>query len=214
MRQRHDVEEAIKIVAKTYRDQGFSFHSPPTSRQLPSSLGSYVPPAIAIKGDKKVVIEVRLNHDRATNPRLTDIREKLAGQKGWRLDVIYAPRSIENEIVIEAASSQAIHDQLAEVSALSNEGHKRPAFMLGWSLLEAAFATRNVSSEASQVQTPAQLVQSLAMNGHIGAATDSRLRELVPLCVRITHGDLTAVPSDADLRAVTEAVEETLAAAA
>jgi uncharacterized protein YutE (UPF0331/DUF86 family) len=112
---------------------------------------------------------------------------------------------------VPIASLSAVRGRIGEVRQLIADGHSRPAFVMAWSLLEAALRARD--GEATDVaHTPGTVVQSLAMSGFIQPDLERRLRGLIPVRNQIVHGDIGAEASRADIELVLSAIEDTLSA--
>jgi uncharacterized protein YutE (UPF0331/DUF86 family) len=192
-----------------YEERGFSFVVAPGAESLPDFLGSYRPDAIAQKEGENVIIEIiRQQHSPGEQP-LADLREGLANHKDWKLNIIYARERPEDLIVIPVPRLDMLKQQIAEVETLEATGHHRAAFVLSWSVLEAVL-NRVKESGPHRIRAAGQVVQTLTMDGHIGAATERKLRELSDLRNRIVHGDLDADASGEDVEQVLAAIDEAL----
>jgi uncharacterized protein YutE (UPF0331/DUF86 family) len=111
------------------------------------------------------------------------------------------------------ASPDAIRKRLEELRALVKERRYRPAFVMAWAVLEAAFHSTE-EKETGRACEPGTVVQALVMNGYIDAELGESLRALIKLRNHIVHGDIAAEPMAEDVATVLRAIEETLAASA
>lgn len=112
---------------------------------------------------------------------------------------------------IPVAAPATVHDRLNEVRALIAQEHRRAAFIMAWSLLEAALRALDGES-TSRLRAPGTIVQTLAMNGYIEPETERRMRTLIDLRNRIVHGDLAAEPETEDVELVLSAIEQAMTA--
>jgi hypothetical protein len=180
---------------------------------LPQFLGAYAPDAVAQKSGLSVAIELRRSQSPSAQVQLRKIRGLFEGRSDWRFDVFFMGSGPLQSIKIPAASPTAIRARMDEVGALLRQGQRRSAFVMAWSLLEAA--AQSVDANMAGVpRTPGTVVQTLAMDGYIGPDVENRLRALIALRNRIVHGDVAAEPADEDVNLLLSAVDETLAASA
>ncbi|TGD97103.1 HepT-like ribonuclease domain-containing protein [Methylobacterium nonmethylotrophicum] len=197
----------VETLRARYEQAGFSFQAEPDADQLPDFLEGYRPDAIARKPGENVAIDVRRGPG-PSEPPLPAVRRLFEGHPDWRLHVAFMASDPLKAFPIPRADPAEIRVQEAEVRALHAAGHRRPAFVLAWALLEAALrATRD---GADRAHSPGTVVQALAMNGLVDPETERDLRALVPLRNRIVHGDLAVDPSDHDIALVLAAVRAVL----
>lgn len=200
--------DILKGLRAQYESKGFDFTIAPDRSLVPSFLGSYMPDALAQKQGRNIAIEVRRHQTRSVQARLQDIRRLFDGHPDWQFSVVFVG-SGPQEIEIPAASPAAIRARMGEIRRLSELGHQRPAFVMAWSLLEAALQSVH-ESNARHALTPEAVIQALAMNGYIDADTEQRIRALIALRNRIVHGDVAAEPAAEDVAIILQAIEETL----
>ena len=81
-------------------------------------------------------------------------------------------------VKIPIAGPAAIRDRIGEVRGLIAEGHRRSAFVMAWSLLEAALRALD-EDKAGPPRPPGSVVQALAMNGYIDPDMERRIRDLI-----------------------------------
>ncbi len=194
-----------------YERQGFTVQFEPHPHDLPDFLGTYRPDAIAQKPGQNVAIELKQRNTSTTQASLQRIRKLFDGQPDWRFDVVFMGNDQGQRISIPAASPEMLRARIDEVRAMANEGQLRAAFVMAWSLLEAAFHAA-LSDAPNRPSTPGSVLQALAMNGYIQPEIERRLRSLVDLRNRIVHGDVNAEPMPNDVDLVLSAISETLTA--
>ncbi len=206
----HAEVEFLEGLRTRYENQGFSFTIAPDRSALPDFLAPYAPDAIAQKSGQNVAIEVRRHQSSSSQSRLQEIRRLFDGHPNWQFHVVYMSSGPLQSVTIPPATPAAIRSQLDEVRELRSRGHQRAAFVIVWSLLEAALQSMD-DYEASKPRTPGTVVQTLAMNGFISPEVEQRLRALIPLRNRIVHGDVAGQPTADDVTLVLGAIEDTLA---
>ncbi len=204
-------DEFLEGLRARYEEEGFSVTIRPGPEQLPDFFGSYCPDALARKPGLNVAIEVKTRPTSATQRSLVEIRKLFEGHPDWQFNVAFMGSDPMQSVTIPAAAPSIVRARVAEVTSLAGEGHHRAAFLLAWSLLEAAM--RALGGEmADRPKTAGTIVQTLAMDGYIGPDMERRLRALTDLRNRIVHGDLSAEPSSMDISLLVTAINETLTA--
>jgi uncharacterized protein YutE (UPF0331/DUF86 family) len=201
----------LERLATEYRARGYAFIVEPSPDQIPDFLGSYRPDAIALKGDMKVAIEVkqRPGPDPRIDRPLTEISRLFEGRPDWRFTVAYMASDPLRAIRIAPPKPAALRARTDEVRALLEAGQRRGAFVLSWSLLEAAFRLVESADGESPLST-GSVVQALAMRGLISPETEARVRRLIPLRHRLVHGDLDADPTNEEVGEVLAALDEAM----
>lgn len=206
----HEAEMAfLEQLRAEYEEKGYRFIVHPDRSELPDFFATYAPDAIARRPDNNVAIEVKSSATSAIQPSLQRIRRVIEGRPDWQFRVVYMGSDAFSSRRLPASSPTAVLERAREVELLMADGNLRVAFMLAWSLLEAALNSVRPDAD-KRPRTPGTVVQTLAMNGLISAEADKSLRSLVDLRNRVVHGDLTAEPSRADVQTVLDAVRAIL----
>jgi len=201
----------LEALRPRYEAEGFAFTTSPRADDLPAFLGKYVPDAIARKPDVSIAIEVKRHQSPTTQASLKQIQGLFEGRKDWRLQVVYMGEEPLQHIRIHPSSIDDIRRRMGEIRALCAQSQHRAAFVLAWSLLEAALHSQSGES-AGRALTPGTVVQTLAMSGFIEPELERSARSLIELRNRIVHGDLNAEPTSADIQLILTAVEKTISA--
>jgi uncharacterized protein YutE (UPF0331/DUF86 family) len=180
----------LEILREKYEDDGYSFFAYPPASVVPGFLQDYRPDAIAVRGEERVVIEIRQRSQRS-EPRLSRIAERFAAHPDWRFVVVYPDDVVPDLESLGLSSAAEIEAQLREAEQLSRAKHHRAAFVLGWAIIEAlARALQGGKERDSSVsRSPRELVEILERNGFIGFEDGRRLRDLVRLRNATVHGD-------------------------
>jgi len=142
---------------------------------------------------------------------LKDIRRLFDGRPDWQFQVVFMGADPLQPATIPAAGTAAIRSRISEIRALIGEGHLRSAFVMAWSLLEAALRTLDGEITTGPL-TPGTVVQTLAMNGYLEPELERRMRALITLRNRIVHGDLAAEPAITDVELILSTIDAALTA--
>lgn len=201
----------LESVRPRYEADGFTFTISPDRSELPDFLGSYVPDAIARRGDVSIAIEVKRSQTPASEMSLRKIRRLFDGHEDWRFNVMFMGNDAGLSRVIPPMQPAEIRKRMNELMALADSGQRQAAFVLAWSLLEAVLNSQS-KQEAGRLRAAGTVVQSLAMNGLIEPGTERQLRSLLDLRNRLVHGDLTTEPTLSEVQSVLSAIDETLKA--
>lgn len=199
----------LEGLRPAYEQQGYAFHPRPKQDMIPAFLGHHVPDAIAVRTGDARIIQVRRRQDGEAGASLSEIRRRIADHEGWKLDVIYAMERPEDAVSIAPPNLDDMLGQISEARELRKD-HPRAAFMLAWSLLEAALNRLRTGNVPNRLKSPGEIVQALAMDGHVEPDAEVRLRQLAVLRNRVVHGDLGAPVSPDDVEAVLTAVSATM----
>jgi uncharacterized protein YutE (UPF0331/DUF86 family) len=192
-----------------YLQQGFEFIAHPPREDLPAFFGTYSPDAIALKPGSNVAIQfIRPRRD-GLSLSLDDVRRLFIDRPDWHFVISNAGVDPLMSEVLPVASEASIRSQLKQIQELGRQGQRRPAFVMGWALLEAAL--HRVDEEANRrPRKPGTVLESLARLGYLSPELEAKLRPLAHVRNRIVHGDVSAEPSADDLEAVFKAIDEAL----
>ena len=110
------------------------------------------------------------------------------------------------EFDLPMPDAEEITCRLAEIRKLATAGHAEPALLLAWAAMEAVArsAARDVFAKP---QSPARIVETLAMEGYITPSEADRARELVAKRNRLVHGDLKVRASDREIEDFVDIIE-------
>jgi uncharacterized protein YutE (UPF0331/DUF86 family) len=206
----HDLEvQFLERLRARYAEQGFSFIIHPTPAQLPDFFGTYRPDAIAQKPGINIAIEVKRRPTPEVQRSLQEIRRLFDRHPEWQFTVSYMGSDPLLSLAIPVASPAAIRSGIGEVKTLLEQGQRRAAFIMAWSLLEAALH-RLDNETGTRPRTPGTVIQTLAMLGYFDPETERRIRPLIEVRNRIVHGDLQAEPPAEAVQQLLSAITETL----
>ena len=166
----------------------------PEPQVLPGFLSEFRPDAIAIRGDKKIVIEI-VRESANSSSRLSRARELLSGHDDWELQV-YLAGDVPASRPVDLPDDAQIEHSLAEVEQMLRAGFGRSALLQSWATLEAAVRSQS-GDDLRRPQSASGLVQSVAADGVVTPDEADRLREAGLIRNRVAHGDLTvSIPDE------------------
>ncbi|MDH4412676.1 MAG: hypothetical protein QE484_05180 [Rhizobium sp.] len=196
-------------VREAYVNQGFRFIAYPGPEDLPSFFGGYRPDAVALKAGQNVAIQFMRSRMGQPGLSFEEISRLFVGQPDWRFVVRHGGADPQASSVPPLASEAAIRKQLKDLQDLGRKGQRRAAFVMGWSLLEAALHRVDEDTD-HRPRKPGTVLESLARLGYLSPEREVQLRPLALLRNRIVHGDITAEPSVDELEVVFRAIDEAL----
>lgn len=209
----HSLQEAevafLEKLRPEYETKGYRFIIHPSRTDLPEFFATYEPDAVARRPDHNVAIEVKSRATPTVEQSLQRIRKLFDGRPDWKFTVAYAGSGETGIRRLPVPSRSEVLDRTQEAELLLADGNVRAAFVAAWSLLEAALNSALPDAD-KRPRTPGSVVQTLAIDGLISDGLEQSLRPLVELRNRVVHGDLTAEPSEADVRMVLSAIRAVL----
>ncbi|APH73902.1 hypothetical protein [Aquibium oceanicum] len=205
-----DAEAAfLERMRSHYEEQGYRYVVHPLRSELPEFLDSYIPDAIAMKDGDNVAIEVISRATPSAHSSIAGIRNLFEDRPDWRLTIVNMGREPSDTQEMPVPGKEAILERVKQVQKLAETGDVAAAFVVAWSLLEAAFNSLHPNAD-KRPRLPGTVVQALSMNGDISYESEHALRPLIELRNRIVHGDLDALPTDDDVGEVLSAVRAAL----
>lgn len=187
-------EAALQTVVPGLEAEGFQVFVQPSRQILPAFMSKFQPDAIAIRPDKKVVLEVMGASARSNNQeeRVQLLQAMFAKHPDWELRIIYAP---EKEVVevIPVFPREAIEAYLVRVEQTYDAMGPAAALLTAWAAFEAA--ARALSPDAfGRPQPTSRLIEGLAGLGYITPDEADLIRQLSRMRAQIAHGRLDLVP--------------------
>lgn len=183
------LEEAIlENVLPDLEAEGFQVFPHPARSLLPAFMRSYAPDAIAIKGDRKIAIEVSSGSSMGEE-RLPRLSELFSRHPEWELRVLYAPPRRAEMVRPEAPVREAVEAVIDTLPKVLEESGPVPALLTAWSVFEAA-ARLLLPEKLDQPQTTNRLVEVLASDGCVTPTEAELLRRLGRMRNVAAHGGL------------------------
>lgn len=188
--------EVLDHQVRELEAEGYEVFVRPNRSLIPAFLGDFQPDAIALGGDRNLVIEVVRQSSDAVR-KLEKIRELLSNQPKWKLQVVLVePTSSAKTLQIQDIN--AIRRRIGEVEQLIEAQHAGSAMLIAWATFEA-LARVLLTKQFGRPQTPGRLVQVLAGEGYITPSEADKLRALAEKRNRLIHGDLQVEVSEAEI---------------
>jgi uncharacterized protein YutE (UPF0331/DUF86 family) len=181
----------LERLQERYEREGFDFYIYPPRDLLPQFLGKYRPDAIALKGNEKIVIEIKGRGTEQSPLRLSDLAKLFQQQQDWRL-VVFNVEDFDRDADIRAYGHDEIEEALREVNHLFSAGQLRAAFVLGWATLEAAaraLLERHLKEKVRPISAN-QMSEMLGTEGLVDQNSAKTLRDLSRVRNALVHGDL------------------------
>jgi hypothetical protein len=127
-------------LAKKYRDDNYEVEIEPPSSHVPFDLNGYRPDMIAIKGDSKLIIEVKQKIQRVSIERLQEIAKLISQHEGWRF-VVMTPDDIENNYLPDDGNVcptwEELSKQVNKIPVIIESIGNAASLVYIWGLIEA-----------------------------------------------------------------------------
>ncbi|MCC6467912.1 MAG: hypothetical protein IT563_06290 [Alphaproteobacteria bacterium] len=179
--------DVLNSLLPSYEAEGFQVFVQPSDAILPPFMKGYRPDAIALKGDRKIAIEIKRSESSAS-ASVRKLNELFSQHPDWELRVYYVS-SYSADKVIEVASLSAIERAIKQVRELQAARRDLPALVLAWSTLEAV-ARALLPDVLARPQTPNRLIEALASEGYLTPSEADTLRHAGSLRNVAAHGQL------------------------
>ncbi len=186
----------LQTLVPGYEAEGFSVFLHPGREMLPKFMHGYRPDAIAIKGNKKIAIEIK-GHAGGRSAHIEQFQKAISEHPDWELRVYYIPDRSDNQH-LNPPSPAEIDTALAEVSQLKQDGHLRAALLMAWAGLEAA-SRALLPDRLGRAQTLGSLVEVLASEGIVTPNEADELRRAYSLRNAAAHGNFAAPITEAEV---------------
>ena len=181
----------LENLRQQYESQGYQFLVEPKAADIPTFLEGYIPDAIAIGADERVIIEVKSSELSAKKSATVKfLAAEVPKHKGWRFDLVVAGKGQGNGDIESEPDKQQLQLEIEHAKRLSRSGDLNVALVLAWALLEAV--TRrlilNKNSGESKRYLPRTIVETLTSEGFIRDDSVERLLKLADIRNRLVHG--------------------------
>lgn len=133
--------ETTQLLAQKYREEGYEVTIEPNKELIPFDLERYRPDLLAIKGDSKLIVEVKSSLKKISIERYQSIAQLIAQHQGWRF-VLASADDVQENIDADAEKSYLTWDEIAKQitqvpSVISSIGNSA-ALLYIWGICEAA----------------------------------------------------------------------------
>jgi hypothetical protein len=186
--------------------EGYDVFVNPGPPIAPAFLGDFRPDMIAIRADKKLVVEIVTRP--GVDKRLERLSTLLKGQPSWELRVVLVSPATAPDID-QAQTPDVIRRCVSEMQELVANRHFGPALLLGWAAFEAS-ARKLASEQFRRPQTPGRLVSVLAGEGYLTPSEADQMRRLAEKRNALIHGELEAEIGAGDVQQLIAILETML----
>ena len=191
----------LEKVTAELQAEGYEVYQQPSGPLIPSFLGAITPDAIAIRSDKKLVVEV-LRDGPSAKKSLDKLRALIAPQSEWELRVYWIAPSGDPTTLVRVPL-KAIEESISNIALLMKEQQISAAFLMAWATFEA-MGRALLPEKFIRPQTPGRVIEVLASEGHLTPNEADALRRLIDIRNKLIHGGLQTKPRKADLKTLVE----------
>jgi len=199
-RRKQTAVEALRRVAESYREMGYTIVLEPGPQDLPAFLHGMHLDAIAHKDQEHVAIEVKSPSSLQWNEDLVRLANAVKSEPGWRFDLIAQPllgdlRDQEyyrrKYDVIPVAD---IERHLETSRRLASQKDFDAALIIAWTALEATLRRLALQNDVSlATQSRPHLLKALASQGVITRMDYQALERSLDVRNRIAHGHVAEI---------------------
>lgn len=177
-----DIEKALREIAKSYEDEGYTVLIRPTKDRLPEFAADFSPALLASRANDCVLVEVKQRRaDLQSDPKVLHHAEVTAKQPGWRFDLHILEQDDPLRRIAIQPTPEGIREMLARAEALllplpqeialrspgMDEGIRQSAFLQAWAGLEAVLRLV-LQREGGKVELqPTVLTRELYATGRV-----------------------------------------------
>ena len=175
-------EAKVKELAEDYTKRGYQVIT--DKRAWPSFLAGFEPDLVAVSGDDKVVVEVKVRRHARVRFGLHAIAEAVGRQPDWRLELV-----VVDDVAIPAVlSAEQVRRRLDEAKLVFDMS-PAGAFLLAWSAIEALLRTiLQDSAFAAARMSPVMMIKTATAEGLIPQDTGDLLSNAAQLRNGVAHG--------------------------
>lgn len=174
--------------------EGFEVRLHPSKQILPAFLQGYQPDAIALRGDRNLVIEV--TGESGSQQKIDRLKKLIPADGRWDFRIIYVPST--RQPTLRKVSVQTIQHSIEDIRRLAQEGMFGAGLIMCWATFEALGRFLR-GSDFQRPQTPGRLVEVLASEGDLLPTQADELRLLVSKRNSLIHGELETAITREDL---------------
>jgi hypothetical protein len=197
------------VVLPQLRSEGFEVFLYPKAEVLPAFLQGFGPDAIAIRDDKKYIIEVKRGKVEDKSPDLGRMRAAVLNHPSWELKVYFISPSGNAEAVLPVSHDQLQHTLRVVCQLNESDQTRKAALLLAWATLEGASRALYPDSFV-RPQSPGRVVEALANRGDISTADAALMRVLANTRNKLIHGQVDLLVTREDIAAFVRVLTELL----
>ena len=183
--------DVLERLRKQYESRGYKFLTEPDRADIPKFLEGYIPDAIAIGTDEKVIIEVKSTEQSASqSAAVRFLASEVPKHKGWRFDLVVTDTSTKaGDLSLEPDVHQ-LRAELEKVTASAESGDHKVALVLAWALLEAVTRRLILNNRIGEPKRylPRTIIETLVSEGFAEDEVGDRLQKIADMRNRLVHG--------------------------
>lgn len=189
--------EILRGLLPELEAEGYEVFVEPRPPLSPAFLEGMRADAIALRGDKKLLIQF-VRESEQESERLVRMQRLVKAQPGWELRaVLVSPATSPASPALQ--SKEQIAESVNKIQRLLDHGFVSAALLQGWASFEAV-ARLLMTEHFRKPQTPGRLVETLAGEGYLTQLEADRMRLLGKYRNSFIHGELNAGIAEDDVR--------------
>jgi hypothetical protein len=190
-------------VAEEYRSRGYAVKVEPAGDDLPFDLGSYRPDLVAVRGNDKLLIEVKSSVRRKPLDNLVDAANHVRAHPEWRLLLVTADdtlRELPDGEERDLPSWSQFRTALGRTYGYAVAGAEWGRALMIWSLIEGMLRRRSLDEKLPLDRLPTTaLIREMYSRGELSVSQYEGLTAALPIRNELAHGFVSARAHGADL---------------
>ncbi len=192
--------ELVQSLAEKYRANGYTVEIEPDFSHIPFDLNGYRPDMIAIKGDSKLIIEVKQKSQRVSVERLQAVAQLISEHQGWRF-IIVTQDDVENGYFLNTQENYPTWSELskkvAQIPLIIDSIGNTASLIYIWGLVEAALRRYAIDSSIPVENFPfTRMAKHLYSIGELSIDDLNLLLTIQAGRNRVAHGYHTEISRD------------------
>lgn len=175
----------LATIAVQLQRQGYDVIPEPQATDVPQFLRTAIPDLVAERMGHHLACMI-VPRPASRSVGIEALRRCLVGHPEWQYRAIYYQPSRQSRS-IPLLNHTVLQERLDNLPRIFQAGGGETALVMGWSLLEAAGRSL-MPQQLTVAQSPAALLEALAMAGHILPSEADWLRELMKRRNVAVHG--------------------------
>lgn len=200
--------ELIEQLRRSYMSRGYTFIEQPTGTDSPDFLENFIPDAIALSNNDKVVLEIKsAKSSKSKNELVKFLALEVPKHEGWRFELVIESENDQNSDRNADSTFATIELEIEKIQRLVKEKDMKLSVVAGWAILEALCRRLVFDDETTTPNRykPRSVIEALVSNGFVDDDEGSRLLEISHIRNRLVHGfmQVHVEPEDVDFLVAT-----------
>lgn len=183
--------DVLERLRRQYESRGYKFLAEQNRSDIPKFLEGYIPDAIAIGTDEKVIIEVKSTEQSANqSATVRFLASEVPKHKGWRFDLVVADTGTKAGDLSSEPDVQQLRAELKKITNLVESDDHKAALVLAWALLEAVTRRLILNRQFGEPKRylPRTIIETLVSEGFAEDEIGDKLLRLADTRNRLVHG--------------------------